>query len=55
MLMQDDVTIRDAVHADAEALLGIYAPYVTDTAVTFEYGVPTQGECERRVRSSSGR
>ena len=49
MLMQDDVTIRDAVPADAEALLGIYAPYVTDTAVTFEYDVPSLEEFASRI------
>ena len=49
MIMQDDVTIRDAVPADAEALLGIYAPYVTDTAVTFEYDVPSLEEFASRI------
>ena len=53
--MQQEVMIRDAEVADAGALLGIYAPYVTDTAVTFEYDVPTQEEFERRVSSISAR
>ena len=35
------VTIRPAVPEDAPALLAIYAPYVRETAVTFEYEVPT--------------
>ena len=35
------VTIRPAAPEDAPALLAIYAPYVRETAVTFEYEVPT--------------
>ena len=36
------VLIRDAVPSDAGALLGIYAYYVTDTAVTFDIDVPSE-------------
>lgn len=35
---------------DAEALLSIYAPYVTTTAVTFEYEIPTMEEFSALVR-----
>ena len=38
------VRIRTASVQDARDLLGIYAPYVTDTAITFEYDVPTVEE-----------
>ena len=41
--------IRCATPADAEALLGIYAPYVEKTAITFEYDVPTHEEFAARV------
>ena len=34
---------------DAPALLAIYAPYVRDTAVSFEYEVPSQEEFARRI------
>lgn len=34
------ITIRTATPDDAAALLAIYAPYVTKTAITFEYEVP---------------
>ena len=34
------ITLRAALPSDAEALLSIYAPYVRDTAVSFEYEVP---------------
>jgi len=41
--------IRTAKEADAERLLAIYAPYVTDTAITFEYEVPTVEEFRQRI------
>ena len=42
-------TLRSATEADAEALLRIYAPYVRETAITFEYDVPTEAEFARRI------
>ncbi len=42
--------IRTASPEDAPELLGIYAPYVRDTAVTFEYQVPSQAEFTDRIR-----
>lgn len=44
-----NITIRVAKPDDAEALLAIYTPYVTETAITFEYIVPTVGEFRRRI------
>lgn len=35
----EEITIRPVTEADAEKLLAIYAPYVTDTFVTYEYTV----------------
>ena len=35
------IRIRPAKPEDAEKLLAIYAPYVEQTAITFEYEVPT--------------
>lgn len=46
----DKIIIRPATEADAEELLKIYAPYVTDTAITFEYEVPTLEEFTGRIR-----
>ena len=43
------MNIRMAREEDAGALLQIYAPYVTDTAVTFEYAVPTEEEFKGRI------
>lgn len=38
---------------DAEELLAIYAPYVRDTAITFEYEVPSLPEFQERIRNIS--
>ena len=42
-------SIRPARPEDAPALLAIYAPYVRETAVTFEYEVPSLDEFTRRI------
>ena len=41
--------IRFATPADVPAILAIYAPFVTDTAITFEYEVPSIAEFEARI------
>lgn len=38
---------------DAEEILSIYAPYVTDTAVSFEYDVPSLAEFQKRIEKIS--
>ena len=43
------LSIRTACPEDAEALLEIYAPYVRETAVTFEYEVPSLEEFRGRI------
>lgn len=45
------MTIRFATLADAPAIRAIYAPFVTDTAITFEYEVPSVAEFETRIRT----
>lgn len=45
----DSITIRMATEADAEDLLAIYAPYITCTAITFEYEVPSVEEFAGRI------
>ena len=44
--------LRAASEKDAEALLAIYAPYVRDTAITFEYEVPSPEGFRRRIRQT---
>jgi len=41
--------IRDAVPADAARIAEIYAPYVRDTAISFETEPPDAGEMARRI------
>lgn len=48
-------TIQPVTLSDAEALLAIYAPYVRDTAITFEYTVPTIAEFQNRIQKISSR
>lgn len=44
------LTIRDAVFSDIPAMLEIYAPFVRDTAVSFEYEVPTEAAFRQRMQ-----
>ena len=46
------ITIRTATVADAEKLLAIYAPYVENTAITFEYTVPSVEEFADRIKNT---
>ena len=43
------MNIRLAKPLDAAALLAIYAPYVENTAITFEYDVPTVEDFANRI------
>jgi L-amino acid N-acyltransferase YncA len=52
LAMKNATTIRLASEKDAEELLQIYAPYVTDTAITFEYEVPSVVEFAERIRNT---
>jgi len=42
-------TIRDATPEDGAACAAIYAPYVSETAITFEYEPPTPAEMAERI------
>lgn len=45
--------VRDASAADAAACGAIYAPYVRDTAITFELEPPTTEEMARRIAKAT--
>lgn len=47
-----DLKLRIATTEDAEELLKIYAPYVLDTAVSFEYDVPSVEEFRKRIENT---
>jgi len=42
--------IRIATEADVSQMLAIYAPYIENTTITFEYHVPTEAEFLNRFR-----
>ncbi len=44
-----NTAIRAATPENAEAILNIYAPYITDTCVSFETEVPTLVEFTKRI------
>lgn len=47
-----NISIRPATVEDAEKILQIYSYYVTDTAISFEYDVPTVEEFSGRIRNT---
>jgi L-amino acid N-acyltransferase YncA/8-oxo-dGTP pyrophosphatase MutT (NUDIX family) len=50
-VMSGKYTFREVSENDAESLLEIYAPYVLNTAITFEYDVPSAEEFRTRIRT----
>ena len=48
----ENMIIRTATANDAEAILNIYAYYVENTAITFEYDVPTLEEFTQRIENT---
>lgn len=50
--MSGELKIRTAGIADAAELLKIYAPYVENTAISFEYEVPSVEEFRDRIRKT---
>lgn len=53
--MNSDITVRFVRDTDAGELLAIYAPYVKETPVTFEYDIPSLSEFENRIRTICAR
>lgn len=51
-MTREPIQIRTASTDDAEALLEIYAPYVTDTAISFECDVPSLEEFKARIHKT---
>jgi phosphinothricin acetyltransferase len=49
MIKKPSAAIRMAQPSDAQAILDIYAPYVTDTAITFVSMVPTADEIQYKM------
>lgn len=51
-MQYNDVVIRTARVSDAQSLLEIYAPYVRNTAITFEYEVPEPADFQKRIENT---
>ena len=49
MAAESSRVIRDATGADASVLLEIYAPSIRETAISFEFEVPTVDEFAARI------
>lgn len=47
-----EIVIRKATISDTDDILMIYAPYVEQTAITYEYTVPTHDDFENRIRNT---
>lgn len=47
--MSGEIRFRAVAPEDAAALLAIYAPYIRETAVTFEYEVPSEAAFRGRI------
>ena len=50
--MDKEIKLRLARAEDAEALLAIYAPYVRETAITFEYDPPSVEMFRSRIENT---
>lgn len=48
----NEIIIRDVEMKDAERILEIYAYYVDNTAITFEYDVPDLSEFQNRIKNT---
>ena len=47
-----EIKIEPAKKEDARRLLDIYTPYILNTAITFEYTIPTLEEFEQRIENT---
>ncbi|WP_375493519.1 GNAT family N-acetyltransferase [uncultured Jatrophihabitans sp.] len=52
-MSEPKIAIRAATADNAAACAAIYAPYVTDTVITFELSPPTPDEMARRISRAS--
>ena len=50
---EEPLRVRAAAVADAPACAAIYAPYVTDTAITFELEPPTPEQLAQRIDAAT--
>ncbi|MDD4124858.1 MAG: GNAT family N-acetyltransferase [Eubacteriales bacterium] len=48
--MEDEFVIRFASLSDAEGILAVYAPFITDTCISFETEIPSVESFRERMR-----
>lgn len=53
MSIKEEIKFRLADVSDTKEILDIYAPYVTDTVITFEYDIPSVEEFKGRIEDIS--
>ncbi|MBR3706734.1 MAG: N-acetyltransferase, partial [Firmicutes bacterium] len=49
-MQNSEIILRPVTEKDAAEILAIYAPYIENTAITFEYEVPSLESFEARIR-----
>ena len=49
-MKNNDITLRPVTESDAAELLAIYGPYIENTAITFEYEIPSTEAFAERIR-----
>ncbi len=50
--MERDIRIRMATLSDAESILAVYAPYILETGITYEYEVPSVEAFRGRIENT---
>lgn len=51
--MDENIKIRNVKIEDAKSILEIYSPYIKNTAITFEWQVPSLEDFENRIKTIS--
>ena len=51
-MKKENISVRIASPDDAAKILSIYAPYVRNTVITFEYEVPSLEEFTERIKKT---
>jgi L-amino acid N-acyltransferase YncA len=54
MTLRDEFRVRPATLADADACRSVYAPYVEETAISFEERAPDVSEMRERIAAALG-
>lgn len=50
-MKENNIIIRPATPEDSSEILAIYGPYIENTAITFEYTIPSEEDFRQRVKN----